>query len=244
MNEQTFEVRDIRRKEKFVVDDLYLNGYARKVGVYATAVYLSLCRHSDKDQKSFPSRERIAEQHGISVRQVARAMQSLKEWNLIKVERIGKKANNRYWLVDKSEWTDSPFSDVPHSPVHRDSQSCHIGTDSPVHSKDTHKKDTHSKELAEQSSAGQVNPFIEKFKPVNPSYKRLFANKTQRSALQRLIDEIDPDKLGRIIDYLPKTNSKPYAPTITTPLQLEEKMGQLMAFVQKERINKKGIQSL
>lgn len=103
---------------------------------------------------------------------------------------------------------------------------------------------TIEEDTAEQSSAGLINPFIEKFKQVNPSYKRLFANKTQRSALQRLIDEIGTDKLGRIIDYLPKTNAKPYAPTITTPLQLEEKMGQLMAFVQKERNDKKGIQSL
>lgn len=111
--------------------------------------------------------------------------------------------------------------------------------------KETLTKETITKEdTAEQSSAGLINPFIEKFKPVNPSYKRLFANKTQRSALQRLIDEVGADKLGRIIDYLPKTNARPYAPTITTPLQLEEKMGQLMAFVQKERNDKKGIQSL
>lgn len=87
----------------------------------------------------------------------------------------------------------------------------------------------------------QIGPLMGKFKPVNPSYKRLFANKTQRAALQRLIDEVGADKLGRIIDHLPKTNTRPYAPTITTPLQLEAKIGQLMAFVEKEKQSKDNI---
>ena len=139
IKEKTFEVRDLRHKEKFMVDDYYLNGYAKKVGVYATAVYLSLCRHADKKQKSFPSLNRIAEQHGISVRQVSRALNILEKQNIICRERIGKKATNRYYLKDKSEWTDSLYT--------MDSQSNHFSgnkasdrTHSLVHSKDS--KDT------------------------------------------------------------------------------------------------------
>jgi len=39
---ERFEVRDFRNKHFLMVDDAYLNGYAKKLDVYATAVYLSL----------------------------------------------------------------------------------------------------------------------------------------------------------------------------------------------------------
>jgi hypothetical protein len=48
------KIRALRRKEKFVIDDEYLNGYARLCGWNATLVYMSICRHADKDQYSFP----------------------------------------------------------------------------------------------------------------------------------------------------------------------------------------------
>jgi hypothetical protein len=41
-----------------------------------------------------------------------------------------------------------------------------------------------------------------------------------------------------IINILPITNTKKYAPTITTPLQLEDKLGQLVAFTKKKDDNK------
>jgi len=124
-----FEVRDLRRKEKFFVDDLYLNGYAKKCGIYATGVYLSLCRHANKGQQCFPSYRKMAEELNISVKQVGRSLKVLQEKNIIKKIRIGKKLNNRYLLIDKSEWADSPIT--------KDCQSNQPGTDSPLHSKDT-----------------------------------------------------------------------------------------------------------
>lgn len=58
-----FKVRDLRSKEKHVIDDQYLNTYARLCGVYATAVYNSLSRHANSHtQECFPSTELIAKQ--------------------------------------------------------------------------------------------------------------------------------------------------------------------------------------
>lgn len=150
MNNKQFEVRDMRHKEKFFLDDRYLNGYAKVCGVYATAVYLSLCRHADKEQKCWPSHEKIAEEHAISSRQVIRALKILADKNIVRQERVGKKANNRYWLVDKSEWTVSQVttdSDVTNSQFTGDCQSVHHVTISQFHSKDTHIKETHSKDI-------------------------------------------------------------------------------------------------
>ena len=64
------KVRDLRKKDQYKVDDAYLNGYARLCGVYATAVYNSLSRHSDfHTQECFPSIEKIAYQHKIDKNQ-------------------------------------------------------------------------------------------------------------------------------------------------------------------------------
>lgn len=128
-NQQKFEVRDLRRKEKFFVDDLYLNGYAKKCGIYATGVYLSLCRHANREQQCYPSIGKIAEELDISRSQVIRVIKVLKKHNIIKVIRIGKKLNNRYLLLDKSEWSGGNFTSVP--------QKLHLVSDSDFHSKDT-----------------------------------------------------------------------------------------------------------
>jgi len=235
-----FEVRDMRHKEKFQIDDIYLNGYAKKCGIYATGVYVSLCRHVDRNQKCFPSIRRIAEELNISEKQTGRAIKILENYNIIRKVRLGKKLTNRYYLLDRSEWTDSPISDKTHSPIPTDSQSVHQGTVSPIHSKDTHTKDTQEKGIATQSVA-DINPLIELFKEVNPSYERLFGNTTQRSAMERMLKKYGREKIEQIIKFLPKIFGKPYSPVITTPYLLEQKMANLIAYMQNQRSKKEGV---
>jgi DNA-binding transcriptional ArsR family regulator len=103
--EEEFEVRDLREKF-FMVDDAYLNGWAKKCGVYASAAYFVLCRHVGRDQSCFPSVALIAEKMGISVRQVSYALKVLEAHNIIKVERSAGE-RNKYWLTNKSEWHDA-----------------------------------------------------------------------------------------------------------------------------------------
>jgi len=101
INEE-FEVRDLRDKF-YMVDDAYLNGMARKCGIYATGVYNVLCRHASRDQDCFPSVKLISDKLSISVHQVSRAIQALEAHNVVKVERRpGEK--NKYYLTDKKEW--------------------------------------------------------------------------------------------------------------------------------------------
>jgi len=90
--------------------------------------------------------------------------------------------------------------------------------------------------LATPSVANTAIPeLIDLFKSVNPCYQRLFSNTTQRSAIERMLKSIGRDKLEWVIKILPKTNISQFAPTITTPYQLEERMGSLIAFIQKEK---------
>lgn len=93
-------------------------------------------------------------------------------------------------------------------------------------------------DLATPSVAGkEINDLITLFKNVNPSYDRLFVNKTQRAALERLVKKWGEEKVGNMVNILPQTNPKQFAPTITTPLELENKLGSLVNFLNKEKSN-------
>lgn len=104
MEQEKIEIRDLRRKEFFQVDDAYLNGYARICGIYATGVYIALCRHADNSsQVCFLSISTIARKLNISRCQVIRALKKLEEFNIVKkVKTDGK--HNTYYLIDKRFW--------------------------------------------------------------------------------------------------------------------------------------------
>lgn len=236
--EKQFEVRDKRAKDRFYLDDLYLNGYAKKCGIYATGVYISLCRHSNLEQICWPSIKKIGEELAISQKQVGRAIKILESFHIISKERVGKKSNNRYWLLSKSEWTDSPItseSDETTSPTTTDYQSDHDRTTSPFHSKVTHYKVTHSKESDINVADKELEEIINLFKNINPSYKQLFKNKTERAAAERMLKEYGHEQLAHIITSLPEIIVQPYAPRVTTPYQLEKKMGELIAFKSQDK---------
>ncbi|MFA5753669.1 MAG: helix-turn-helix domain-containing protein [Bacteroidales bacterium] len=196
--EKEFEVRDMRRKEKFVLDDAYLNGWAKKCGVYASAVYMSLARHADKYQLCWPSIKKIAEEHSISQTQTRRAIKILTEHNIIKVERLGKKLNNRYYLLDKSEWSDRTISERPNRTLTTSPQDTHQCPDRTLHSKDTHIKDTQRKDipatagLPSQNSSCRNAPPQKNAAPPPPFNSRKYLKK---------ILETDRSKHCRIIAY-------------------------------------------
>jgi DNA-binding transcriptional regulator GbsR (MarR family) len=106
------KIRDLREKY-FQVDDEYLNGYARLCGINATGVYLSMCRHANKQQICFPSKKLIAEELDISQRSVYTAIKKLEEWGIIGVREQGRKKNGSYkvkvyTLLDKTTWKHKP----------------------------------------------------------------------------------------------------------------------------------------
>jgi len=77
-----------------------------------------------------------------------------------------------------------------------------------------------------------TNDLIDLFKPLNPCHDRLFANKNQRKAMERLVKRFGEEKMVQCLKILPKCVGIPYCPVITTPYQLEEKMGRLIIFFQ------------
>lgn len=89
--------------------------------------------------------------------------------------------------------------------------------------------------ITKETITKDIGTFLQMFSQVNPSYKNLFKNKTERASAQRLLEQYGMDKITNLMGQLPAIIQKPYAPSITTPYQLEIKMGQLILFMQQEK---------
>ena len=228
-----FEVRDRRAKERFMIDDEYLNGWAKKCKAHATAVYMSLCLHGNVDQYCWPSIKKIGEEHSMSPRQVRYALDTLKKYHLIEVERLGKKLNNRYWLVDKSEWSngqDMPLTTAPYAthPLH------HM----PLHSKDTQYKDTQYKVFFSDDKKTMMQKYNE-----NESYQEPAIN-TDTGELEGKIEKQNQNAAWsefitywksackKMIGIIPNVNLKSDKPTFHRIMKLhgEEQMKNMVTF--------------
>ena len=99
------------------------------------------------------------------------------------------------------------------------------------------KYDKNEKNDNKQATAcgSEINILIEKFKPINPAYERLFSNTTQRAVLERMVKQFTYEKVAGMIDALPEIVSQKYAPQISTPVQLENKLGQLLIFIKQNK---------
>ncbi|MEX0932350.1 MAG: helix-turn-helix domain-containing protein [Parcubacteria group bacterium] len=212
---QLYKTRDRRSKERFYVDDVYLNEYARHLGPTATVVYMSLCRHANKQDESWPAQERIAEQHGFkSRRTVIRAISDLLSWNIIQVEKEkserGEFLHNVYVLLDKSQWKPLPMRHQSHTEEPCDTRvtrETHVTSECKTMRHQSHMKESHKKESHTNVSKAD-GPFsfedyltqMEKDKrthiPVIASYWRIkgFSFKTKAQAESALRRELRPAK--------------------------------------------------
>ena len=106
------------------------------------------------------------------------------------------------------------------------------------HTKDNIQK-TYTKDILTtnvvRENLKNTNYFLSLFKDINPSYERLFPQKGQRDSIDRMVKKYGEDKVERMIQSLPDILSRKYAPTITTPYQLETKLGELLMFIKKEK---------
>jgi len=167
----SFTVRDVRKKEQFIVDDLYLNGYAKECGIYSTGVYVALCRHADKNQESFPTAKTIADKLGISTRQVFRALETLEKMNIIsrKLTITKKGFRNIYCLLDQSAWKGKSTMTISHS-----MSNSHGGYDCQSHGGMTNsrKKDSHIK-YSQEGLSERLLELTQKFFPSHRLQKSL-----------------------------------------------------------------------
>lgn len=244
---------DQRKKEKFMVDDEYLNGMARLVGHQGTLVYFSLCRHVSKDQECFPSIKLMAEEHSVSTKTIKRGIKNLEKRRVIKVEQKRTKSgywlNNTYTLLDKSEWDYSGGTNSPtdtggtNSPARRDKCTPDGGTNVPLketHSEGNTSKETHKeknkkerKEVTKDSPLGtQISEIIFQFTSITPTIT--YDHTGHRKSAQDLIKQFGFQKALATAKYAISIQGRDYAPTITTPSKLKYKIGDLQVYYKKD----------
>jgi DNA-binding transcriptional ArsR family regulator len=224
--EQKFEIRDLRNGDWYWIDRVILHSYGQKLKASGIAVYNALASFANfKTQTCFPTQEAVAQLIGLSPRTVRRKVKVMIELGLIKVER--RRGSAIYYLLrpDRTKET-----------VGQDKRDTSDRTPEPTNNNYLTIIEN-NKVVAEQLpplNGSLINSLISRFKEVNPNYERLFANKTQRLALERLVGKFGQPMVERLIDLLPRVFGRPYAPRITTPLKLEEKLADLLSFIKEE----------
>lgn len=233
-------LRDIREKS-FLINDEYLNGYAKLCGINATGVYVSLCRHANKEQTCFPSKKLMAEELSISERSVYTALKQLEKYNIVNVEEQGRKNNGSflnklYTLINKRYWkkkepqANGAVGKKRHSPqANDDIHRRHLLPNKETHKRRKHiEKETHKAKL---ENFAELSNLFNLFSKINPTIN--YGNKTERNALKELIKKGGYNKMLEAVRYAIKIQGEKYAPVITTPLQLKNKLGSLIVYWKK-----------
>jgi len=88
----------------------------------------------------------------------------------------------------------------------------------------THKRKKDNTKDNSETSSPDVPLLIKAFESLNPASKKFYGNTTQRKACESLISEYGLERVISVVEKtLPKTNGLKFFPTITTPLQLQDK---------------------
>lgn len=103
------EVVDARGIGAFHMQDAYVDqGYQAAVGPAAAAIYTTLCRHADRNGRSFPGIDRLMLKTGQGKNTVIRAIRRLEDHGLVRVERRRderqRQEGNVYHLQPKGKW--------------------------------------------------------------------------------------------------------------------------------------------
>ena len=194
------------------------------------SVYFWICSFANEDGNCFPSHTIIAQKSGVSTRTVIRSIEILETLGVLKKEvrmKNNEKISNLYQLLIKvSSDTMSVPSDTMSVPPSDTMAHRTIPT--------LFNKTNLTGEIV-ISQAKEIDKIIDLFKAVNPNFDKLFRNKTQREATERLIKKWGMAKVEGMVIALPEIIAKPYAPRITTPWDLEKDLAKLIAFVKQEK---------
>lgn len=263
MKKDEFEIRDLRDKNFFWVNNEYIDTCAKLCGPIATCVYISLCRHADKIQTCFPSKKLISEEFNISERAVYTAIKILEKYNVIQSVNRGRRKDGSYKslsyiLINKTQWQLVPSATGAYGKKrHKPSANDDISLRHQVPNNNTHRevdsiKNTHflsegsprTEEINEGKTevpkvvdvlAPQIVLIIKAFESINIACKKFYGIKVQREACRSLIEAYGFDKVIWVVEnILPKTNNQSFYPVITTPLALFQKWVSLDAQLQRD----------
>lgn len=185
--------------------------------------------HKKQDKISLTQFERGT---GLSRPTIVKTLKNLEIRNMIIKFSIEESEGNITQFVfqkDVDKWVVNTAKLVKHNDVNSKARLTEIGKHGLTHKR---KKDN-TKDNSETSSL-DIPLVIKSFEILNPASKKFYANTTQRNACRSLIDIYGLERIIKIVEQtLPKTNNLPFFPTITTPLQLQDKFSSLESAIKK-----------
>lgn len=219
-------------------DRYYATLYGREIEMLKTSTELAVwfaIKSFSGNGVCFASTRQIAKRAHVAQDTTLRAIQAIEAAGLVKNHGLQKPPSG-LWKTYRLEVNDSR-SEVNGGRTQVNDTAVEVNDSTDM--KDKGKKNNTITNVVTSVTKSEINPLIGKFSRVNPSYRLLYSNKSQRAALDRLVRENGLDRITEVIQHLPETNAMPYAPTITTPLELEKSLGRLLAFLQKETAKRK-----
>ena len=111
-------LRDVRTGNNFYIDNILIDEYGPKIGVYGIAIYNVIVRHSNGNTgtNSFPSHATIARKVDCSVPMVKKTIKKLIELKLLKsIPRYkdSRRTSNEYWILNVQDTPPGYITDTP-----------------------------------------------------------------------------------------------------------------------------------
>lgn len=177
----------------------------------------------------FAGNEHLSKFLGVSVVQVSRIISKLKTKGFIEVKQENIKGRTRRTITSALSFMRR------RSPQHFGTSALTFKDIGDAQNDKPSISDTlsNTNSTAETSSA-EIVKVVDLFKPLNPNYREWYGNKTQRKAIEQLLERYGIEKVSNMVVALPGIVSKKFAPKITTPHELKRDLGKLLIFIKQE----------
>ena len=198
----------------------------------AKLLYGEVLALSKKNKVCFATNKYLSERLGLAEGSIANLLQELESQNHI-VRNVERNDKGTYrtitaWYDNHRGYGHSASRGVAELPGQRRNRKIEID------------KELDNTIAAQSAASSEAQKILEIFyKTVNPAIN--FGNKTSRAAAEWLIAKFGFEKTVKTAEYAISVQGKDFAPTITTPYQLKEKLAALMLYYQKQNDKKSTI---
>lgn len=202
------------------------------------------------------STERIASQIKENEKSIRKTLQELEKFRLLTRENKPKDKQGKWTGYNYMLQPSLPKPSLPKA-VGRKSGITVLGED--ISKQDYSKQDiVNNIDIAKQSFAEadviptkkilkeplkehlqEIQKILDIFYRVNPTLN--FGNNTQRKAALELVKKFGAEKTINTAEFATSIHGKRYAPVITTPLELKNNMGKLLAYYKREQEPVRGV---
>jgi len=177
-------------------------------------------------------RKSISKETNISESKIQRVLKCFEN-----EQQIEQQTTNKFRLITIKNWHEYQNNEQPFEQQVNNKRTT---SEQQVNTNKNEKNDKNEKNILAASNAAEINKIFEKFQTteINPTIS--YGNKTQRKATEYLLKKFGLKRILSTVDFLLEIRGDPFAPVVTTPHQLKEKMGALLAYNEKRNSSNRG----